>query len=494
LGLFSDDLIPADVPSTPLDVLCALCLQKLKYAPNEKDMIIMKHVFEIEYEKDGWRESRESVMLDFGLQPNDNSSMARTVTLPLAIAIRALTEGRITQTRGVVRPLQKEVYQQILSEIADLGIKFEEKTLPPLLWIRDEIKPGEKRVPITPEAAAKLLAAGYRVTVEKSKTRCIADADYANVGCRMVESGSWMTDAPYSAFIVGLKELDDKQPLTLKHRHIFFAHCFKGQNEAVPLLRRFKAGKGEILDLEFLTDDKGRRVAAFGRSAGMVGMAMGIITWCKQVLNEKMTTLDSWPNEQEMVKYCVQLLERAVPKSKHKRAPKVIIIGALGRCGRGSAYIAKQCKLTEISEWDLAETKPGGPFPSVVFEHDIFVNCIRLMTKIPPFITMEMCQQKTRRLTVVSDVACDPNSPNNPVPIYGAITSIFEPVRRVIEASKDVLPLDVTAIDHLPSLIPLEASQHYSEDLLPTLLELKNRQSSVWLRARNVFLDHVAKV
>ena len=239
IGLGSTELIPSNVPQTPLDVLCSLCLSKLKYSEGEKDMLILKHVFEVEYPSDGWRETRESVMLDFGLQPNDNSSMARTVSLPLAVAIRALTEGKISKF-GVLRPVDEELYSLILKEVHDLGIKFEETTLKPLVWIRDEVKPGEHRVPITPQNAKRLLDSGFRVFVERSKTRCIDDLEFRKVGCKLVDSGSWMTEAPYSAFVVGLKELPE-EPKELKHRHIFFAHAFKGQNEAVPLLKRFKA-------------------------------------------------------------------------------------------------------------------------------------------------------------------------------------------------------------------------------------------------------------
>ncbi len=37
--------------------------------------------------EDGWRETRESILVDYGLQPEGHSSMARTVTLPLGVAI-----------------------------------------------------------------------------------------------------------------------------------------------------------------------------------------------------------------------------------------------------------------------------------------------------------------------------------------------------------------------------------------------------------------------
>ena len=245
------------------------------------------------------------------------------------------------------------------------------------------------------------------------------------------------------------------------------------------------------MDLEYLVNENGKRVAAFGRAAGMVGMAMGIIIWAKQILGEQLNRIDPWKNEKEMVNECIQLIESAVPKSKYKTPPKVIIIGAKGRCGQGSVYIAKQCKLTEISEWGRNETKRGGPFEEVVNEHDIFVNCIHLKDEIPPFITMELCQSENRRMTVISDVACDPNNPNNPVPVYDSITTVFEPVKRAIDGK---VPLDVTAIDHLPSLIPLEASEQYSDDLIDTLLELKNVNSKIWQRAREVFQQNVEKV
>jgi len=39
-----------------------------------------------------------------------------------------------------------------------------------------------------------------------------------------------------------------------------------------------------LWDLEFLNDVHGRRVAAFGQSAGAVGMALGFWTWAGQIL------------------------------------------------------------------------------------------------------------------------------------------------------------------------------------------------------------------
>ena len=49
------------------------------------------------------------------------------------------------------------------------------------------------------------------------------------------------------------------------------------------------------------------------------------------------------------------------------------------------------------------------------------------------------------------------------------------------------------AIDHLPTLVPREASEKFVEDLLPTLLELPNRErSEVWKEAERIYWDKVA--
>ena len=47
--------------------------------------------------------------------------------------------------------------------------------------------------------------------------------------------------------------------------------------------------------------------------------------------------------------------------------PRVLIIGSLGRCGRGAIECCLQAGLSEenILKWDLAETSHGGPFVEI---------------------------------------------------------------------------------------------------------------------------------
>ena len=53
----------------------------------------------------------------------------------------------------------------------------------------------------------------------------------------------------------------DGSKVPLKHVHVQFAHCYKQQRGWEKALARFSRGKGVLLDLEFLTDSSGKRVA-----------------------------------------------------------------------------------------------------------------------------------------------------------------------------------------------------------------------------------------
>lgn len=71
-------------------------------------------------------------------------------------------------------------------------------------------------------------------------------------------------------------------PEPLPHTHIHFAHCYKRQAGWADVLARFAAGNGTLLDLEFLKDENGRRVAAFGFHAGFAGAAAGLLAYIAQ--------------------------------------------------------------------------------------------------------------------------------------------------------------------------------------------------------------------
>ena len=124
-GLLSQRPIP-DGPISPLDVLVHRLERLLGYQPWERDMIILRHEFLAEWEGRRPRERIVSMLVDYG-DPNGDSAMSRTVSLPAAIATRLVVEGDLNLS-GVHIPVLPEIYGPVLGELAEIGIHFEERT------------------------------------------------------------------------------------------------------------------------------------------------------------------------------------------------------------------------------------------------------------------------------------------------------------------------------------------------------------------------------
>jgi saccharopine dehydrogenase-like NADP-dependent oxidoreductase len=142
LGLFDDKPIGLDAGSN-LDILAKQMLDRMAYKPGERDMIVLHHEFAVE--KTGTVTSQGSVRLPgtvpvfprpqaeriystliaFG-EPNGDSAMARTVSLPAAIGVRMILQGELKLT-GVQIPVLPEIYEPVLAELARLGIECKER-------------------------------------------------------------------------------------------------------------------------------------------------------------------------------------------------------------------------------------------------------------------------------------------------------------------------------------------------------------------------------
>lgn len=123
LGLFSDRRLPSRKIS-PLDLLVALMVDKLKYREGERDLTVLQHEIVVDYPGKG-REKITSTLIDFG-QPHGHTSMSRTVGLPVAIGVKLILEGQIHRS-GVLTPTVAEIYQPILDELQSLGLGFKEE-------------------------------------------------------------------------------------------------------------------------------------------------------------------------------------------------------------------------------------------------------------------------------------------------------------------------------------------------------------------------------
>lgn len=345
------------------------------------------------------------------------------------------------------------------------------------IWVRAEQRENEDRVGLTPAGARALLDAGFSVTVEHSSSRAIKIDGYIDAGCAVAPENSWPA-APHDAIIFGLKELpEDATPL--RHKHIMFGHAYKGQFSGRALLDRFKAGGGTLYDLEYLVDNAGRRVAAFGYWAGYAGAAVTLKTWVASQRGGLCGPVGVYKGKDALLS---DLATDLTGISK----PRAMVIGALGRVGTGASDLCEAMGIT-VTKWDMDETAKGGPFPEIL-DHDIFLNCIFARPGTPVFVPKSALSEP-RKLTAIGDVACDPDSNYNPVPIYDRATTWQAPALRV---HTDPV-MDVMAIDNLPSMLPLESSEDFAGQLLPSLLNLDAFEAGVWGRAGAMFETHTAK-
>ena len=125
LGFFKNELVGLTKPSTPAQVLQHILEKKWTLKSGEKDMIVMWH--KIDYVENG---TPHEINCTLAVKGDDdlNTAMAKTVGIPLGIAVKNIVTGKIT-TPGVQIPNTKEIYQPVLKELEEFGIKCNERMI-----------------------------------------------------------------------------------------------------------------------------------------------------------------------------------------------------------------------------------------------------------------------------------------------------------------------------------------------------------------------------
>ncbi|MBK9291170.1 MAG: saccharopine dehydrogenase NADP-binding domain-containing protein [Bacteroidetes bacterium] len=123
LGLFDETPMNRQKTS-PFEITSDLMIEKMELKPEERDMVVMQHIFKASY-PDGKEEIIKSSMLDFGTLATD-TAVARTVALPAAIGVEMILNGEITET-GVHIPVLPGIYNPILNRLEDMNIRMVEQ-------------------------------------------------------------------------------------------------------------------------------------------------------------------------------------------------------------------------------------------------------------------------------------------------------------------------------------------------------------------------------
>ena len=93
------------------------------------------------------------------------------------------------------------------------------------------------------------------------------------------------------------------------------------------------------------------------------------MNWAWQLDNgsdKPMPGKSHYQNQDALIKEVKTELQKDLAKNKNQ-PPRVLVIGALGRCGKGALDLCRTVGIPESSliKWDMAETKKGGPFEEI---------------------------------------------------------------------------------------------------------------------------------
>lgn len=126
LGIFENTRVGLK-NATPAQILEKILQEKWSLEPEDKDMIVMWNKFEyIDHQHQ--KQLFTSHMVVKGENHNE-TAMAKTVGLPLAIATKMILTGKINLS-GVHIPTSAEIYEPVLKELEKYGITFVEKLHP----------------------------------------------------------------------------------------------------------------------------------------------------------------------------------------------------------------------------------------------------------------------------------------------------------------------------------------------------------------------------
>jgi saccharopine dehydrogenase (NADP+, L-glutamate forming) len=124
LGLFESNPLPI-TDGTPAQLLQAILELHWSLQPADRDLIVMQHQFEIQTQV-GIKKVISSLVEEG--QDGVYTAMAKTVGLPLAIAVDLFLKGEIS-LRGLQLPVVPELYLPILEALEKEGIRFEERVV-----------------------------------------------------------------------------------------------------------------------------------------------------------------------------------------------------------------------------------------------------------------------------------------------------------------------------------------------------------------------------
>jgi saccharopine dehydrogenase-like NADP-dependent oxidoreductase len=124
LGLLSNERIGCK-GETAAAMLIHVLQTKLPLTPEMRDMIVLIHELDVEYPDDDRPAERIRSTLVVEGEAGGVTAMARSVGLPVVIAVKLLLGGELSLTGSLI-PTHPSIYAPVLQRIERAGLRFEE--------------------------------------------------------------------------------------------------------------------------------------------------------------------------------------------------------------------------------------------------------------------------------------------------------------------------------------------------------------------------------
>ncbi len=378
--------------------------------------------------------------------------------------------------------------------------------------IREGKIPPDSRVPLTPKQCQHIIK-NYPVDikVQRSPGRSYTDEEYEKAGVTLSDE---VSDCEV---LMGVKEVPIHQLIANK-TYFFFSHTIKQQPYNRKLLQAIIQQNIRLLDYEVLTNEKGKRLIAFGRFAGIVGAHNGVMTY-----GNRTGLFDL-----KRMKDCHDYAEaKSIYQNLKMPAFKTVVTGT-GRVAGGAVEVLEAMNIrrvepadfltqhyseaiyTQLSCIDYAKHKVNKGFDTQDFYGnpqdyesifapytkiaDLLINGIYWDNRAPQFFTKEDMKKADFSIRVIADVTCD-IAPVSSIPSTLHASTIADPVfgydveKEVVTKPYQKGVVDMMTIDNLPNEMPRDASESFGNQFIEHVLEELLSQNSAVIERASVAVD-----
>ena len=372
--------------------------------------------------------------------------------------------------------------------------------------LREEKSPVDNRAPLTPIQCQQLQEQYQSISlfVQSSNVRCFKDADYQNLGIKLVD------DISNCDVLLGIKEVPIANLIPNK-TYFFFSHTIKKQEYNRGLLQAMVAKNIEMIDYEVIRNAKGKRLLGFGRYAGIIGAYNGLLTY-------------GLKSEKYQLKAAHLCEDRAAMESELEKLKlnneKIVLTGS-GRVGQGALETLRKANIKEVSKDEFLNSTfneavftqlntedynariDGTAFNKFEFynqpefyistfkqyakEADIFIAGHYYSDGAPYFITKKDAKSDKFNLSVIADISCDINGPIASTIRASTIENPIYGYNPNTETGDDFMAegnIAVMAVDNLPSELPKDASEDFGSNLLEKIFPILVQEDNEGILAK----------